>query len=182
MKLKHSLLLTASTLFIFLSANSHAGREGVNGYYGLGLAAVSMSDADLAPTGELVLGVEEDGWALEAIAFGSTEVATDDPTTDRSISGNEIGLAFRSIEKNEHYYKFKFSKTDLDIDNKDAVSTITTKTQGKSYTVGMGFRMDREARLEVEYTLHNNDLISDPIHFLTLKYLWGGAPYHGTAF
>jgi len=181
MKLKHSLLLTASTLFIFLSANSHAGREGVNAYYGLGLAAASLKNADPAPVGQIVLGVEEDGWALEAIGYSSTEVGTDDPATDISISGTDIGLAFRTIEKNERYYKFKFSKTELDLDEKQT-STTTTATTGKSYTIGMGFRTSRENRVEVDYTFHNSDDLSDSVHFLSLKYLWGGAPYHGTSF
>lgn len=186
MKLKHSLLLTASSLFIFLSANSHAGREGVNSYYGLGLGAASLKGVDPAATGEVILGIEEDGWALEGIAFAGTEAATDDPETDVSISGKEIGLAFRSIEKNDRYYKFKVSKTDLDIEDKETVAAVTTTTtaatQGKSYTIGMGFRMDRDARLEVDYTLHNNDTLPDAVHFLTVRYLWGGAPYHGTSF
>jgi len=183
MKLNHSLLLTVSTLFIFLSANSHAGREGVNAYYGLGLGAVSQTDVDAAATGEVILGIEEDGWALEGIAFTSTDAGTTNAAIDKSISGKEIGLAFRSIEKNERYYKFKVSKTDLDIDTIVTAGTTTTATtQGKSYTVGMGFRMDREARLEVDYTFHNNDDLADPVHFLTLRYIWGGAPYHGTAF
>lgn len=186
MKLKHSLLLTVSTLFIFLSANSHAGREGVNAYYGLGLGVSSLKTVDPAATGEIIIGIEEDGWALEGIAFSGTDAATDDPETDVSISGKEIGLAFRSIERNERYYKFKVSKTDLDIDNKETIAGVTTTTtaltEGKSYTVGMGFRMNREARLEVDYTYHNNDELADAVHFVTLRYLWGGAPYHGSSF
>ena len=185
MKLKHSLLLTASALFVLASANSHAGRTGVNMYYGLGLGAVSIKDTDAAANGEVILGIEEDGWALEGIAFASTEAGTTISTVDTSVSGKEIGLAYRTIEKNERHFKFKFSKTDLDIDTKvtvgTATATTTTATQGKSYTVGMGFRMDRESRLEVDYTYHNNDVVTDPVHFLTLRYLWGGSPYQGNA-
>jgi Outer membrane protein beta-barrel domain len=186
MKLKHSLLLSASTLFIFLSANSHAGREGVNAYYGLGFGAASMKNVDPAPTGQIVLGIEEDGWALEAIGYASTEVGTDNPETDISISGTDIGLAYRSIEKNDRYYKLKFSKTDLDLEDKETIASVTTTTttatSGKSYTIGMGFRTSRENRVEVDYTLHNSDDLSDNVHLLSLKYLWGGAPYHGTSF
>ena len=182
MKLKHSLLLTASTLLIFLSANSHAGREGVNAYYGLGLAATSITDVDPAPTGQIIIGVEEDGWALEAIGYASTEVATEVSSVDASISGTEIGLAFRTIEKNERYYKFKYSMTDLDIDSITTGSTTTNTTTGKSYTIGMGFRTSRVNRVEVDYTFHNSDDLSDAVHFISLKYLWGGAPYHGTSF
>jgi len=186
MKLKHSWLLTASTLVVFLSANSHAGREGVNAYYGLGAGAASIKNVDPAPTGQIVIGIEEDGWALEAIGFSSTEVGSDDPETDISISGTDIGLAYRTIEKNERYYKFKFSKIDLDLEAKETIASVTTTTTtattGNAYTIGMGFRTSRENRVEVDYTFHNNDDISDSVHFLTLKYLWGGAPYHGTSF
>jgi len=182
MKLKHSLLLTASTLLIFLSANSHAGREGVNTYYGIGLAATSITDVDPAPTGQIIIGVEEDGWALEAIGYASTEVATEVSSVDVSISGTDIGLAFRTIEKNERYYKFKYSMTDLDIDSITTGATTTNITNGKSYTVGMGFRTSRVNRMEVDYTFHNSDDLSDAVHFISLKYLWGGAPYHGTSF
>ena len=181
MKLKHSLLLTASTLFIFLSANSHAGREGVNAYYGLGLAAASLENTDPAPTGQIILGVEEDGWALEAIGYASTEVGTDDPATDISISGTDLGLAFRTIEKNERYYKFKYSKIELDLEEKET-TTNTFATSGNAFTIGMGFRTSRENRAEIDYTYHNSDDLADAVHFISLKYLWGGAPYHGTSF
>jgi len=182
MKLKHSLLLTASTLFVFLSANSHAGREGVNAYYGLGLAATSITDVDPAPTGQIIIGVEEDGWALEAIGYGSTEVGTDASSVDVSVSGTDIGLAFRTIEKNERYYKFKYSMTDLDIDTITTGGTTTNATTGNSYTFGMGFRTSRENRVELDYSYHKSDDLSDAVHFISLKYLWGGAPYHGTSF
>lgn len=185
MKLKHSLLITASTLLVLMSASSHAGRTGVNSFYGLGLGAAVLPDADAAPTGEVIIGIEEDGWALEGIAFASTEVGTDVSTVDTSISGKEIGLGYRSIEKNHRYYKFKVSKTDLDIETKTTSGTTTfsntTTTEGNSYTVGMGFRMDRDARLEVDYVYHNNDDLTDPVHFLMFRYLWGGAPYQGTS-
>ena len=186
MKLKHSLLITASTLLVLLSASSHAGRTGVNSYYGIGLGAAVLPDADAAPTGEIVLGITEDGWALEAIGFASTEVGTDISTVDTSVSGKDIGLSYRSVEKNNRYYKLKVSKTDLDIETKTtsgtATATSTTATEGNSYTIGMGFRMDRETRLEVDYVYHNNDDLTDPVHFLMFKYLWGGAPYQGTSF
>lgn len=188
MKLKQSLLILFSLFTVLLSANSHAGRQGVNGYYGLGLGVFTTKYVDPAATGAVILGVEEDGWALEAVALASVETGTDDPETDYSIRGVDIGLGYRTIEKNNRYYLMKFSKTDIDFKDKetDSVTSITTstttETSGNSYTIGMGFRMARDARMEINYTFHSNDDLSDPAHLLSVSYLWGGAPYHGNSF
>lgn len=182
MKLKYFLLLAASSLFIFSSANSQAGTEGSNAYYGLGIGVLSQTDIDPVATGGVVLGIEEDGWAFEGIAFRSPYTAMDTTTTDVAFSGHDIGLAFRTTEKNERYYKIKYSRASLDIDFKAAGGSITTgSTQGSSATVGIGFRMDKEARLEMDYTYHQNDDFSDPIHYLTLIYIWGGTPYSSSS-
>jgi len=192
MKLKHSLLLTASTLFIFLSANSHAGREGVNAYYGLGLGAAAPQsidilgyfDLDFDPTAnmEIILGIEEDGWALEAIASRSIDAGTNLSVLDYNLQTLDLGIGYRTIEKNNRYYKFKYSKTDVDIQLDASGTTATAETEGNSLSFGMGFRMDREERMEVDITYHDNDATKEPIYFVNLRYIWGGAPYHGTAF
>lgn len=184
MKFKQSLLLILSMSAMLLSANSYAGRQGINYYYGVGLGAAAPADSDVTATGNLMIGLEEDGWSLEIIGFGSIESGTDITTLDYSISGTDIGLAYRSIEKNGRYYKIKFSNTDLDIDFKNTVlnTTTTVETSGNSYTFGMAWRTSRENRVELDYTYHNNDDLSDPVHMVTLSYLWGGAPYLGKQF
>jgi len=181
MKLKQTLLFTASSLLLLASASSQAGRQGIDFYYGLGLGAAQPADVDVSATAEIILGIEEDGWAIEGIAYNGMEAGTDITNLDYSLSGTELGLAYRSIEKNNRYYKIKFSRADMDFETINTVTdaSTTAKTSGKSYTIGMGFRMDREARLEVDYTYHNNDDLSDPVHFVNLRYLWGGSPYQG---
>ena len=184
MKLKQSLLIILSTSMMLLSADSFAGRQGINFYYGVGVGAVAPADSDVTATGNIMVGIEEDGWSLETIGFGSTESGTDISTLDYSVSGVDVGLAYRSIEKNGGYYKFKYSNTNFDIDYKNTVlnSTTTVETSGNSYTFGMGFRTSRENRFELDYTYHNNDDLNDPVHMITLSYLWGGAPYLGKDF
>lgn len=184
MKLKQTLLFTASSLLILASASSQAGRQGIDFYYGLGLGAAQPADVDASATGEIILGIEEDGWAIEGIAYNGLDAATEATNTDYSLSGTELGLAYRTIEKSNRYYKIKFSRADIDYEtiNTATDTSTTAETSGKSYTVGIGFRMDREARLELDYTYHNNDDFSDPVHFVNLRYLWGGSPYQGRDF
>lgn len=184
MKLKQYLLITASTLMIVMSASSQAGRQGISYYYGLGLGAAAPANSDVTATGEILLGIEEDGWAFEGIAYSSMDAGTDTTNIDYNISGAELGLAYRTIEKNDRYYKIKFGRADLDLEtiNTTANTSVTTATSGKSYTLGIGFRMDREERLELDYTYHSNDDLSDPVHFINLRYLWGGSPYQGRTF
>lgn len=193
MKLKQSLLLILSVAMMLLSANSYAGRQGINFFYGLGLGAISPSDKDLfgpdiagdaAPTGSVVFGFIEDGWSLEGVLFSSLEAGTDLPILDYSLKGSDIGIAFRTIEKNGSYYKIKVSETDLDVTltNNQTNISATVPTTGRTYTVGMGWRTSRENRMELDYSFHSNDDFSDPVHLITLSYLWGGAPYLGKAF
>ncbi|HEY9200059.1 MAG TPA: outer membrane beta-barrel protein [Gammaproteobacteria bacterium] len=184
MKLKQTLLFTASSLLILASASSQAGRQGIDFYYGLGLGAAQPTDVDASATGEIILGIEEDGWAIEGIAYNGMDAATDVTNIDYSLSGTEIGLAYRTIEKNDRYYKIKYSRADMDFEtiNTTTDNSSTTESSGNSYTVGIGFRMDRDARLELDYSYHNIDALSDPVHFISLRYLWGGSPYQGRNF
>lgn len=184
MKLKQTLLFTASSLLILASASSQAGRQGIDFYYGLGLGAAQPADVDASVTGEIILGIEEDGWAIEGIAYNGMDAATDVTNIDYSLSGTELGLAYRTIEKSNRYYKIKYSRAEMDFEtiNTATDASITTSGSGNSYTVGIGFRMDREERLELDYTYHNNDDFSDPVHFVNLRYLWGGSPYQGRDF
>ncbi len=184
MKLKQTLLFTASSLLILASASSQAARQGIDFYYGLGIGAAAPADVDASATGEIILGIEEDGWAIEGIAYNGLEAGTGVTNIDYSLSGTELGLAYRTIEKNNRYYKIKYSRADMDFEtiNTTTNASTTTESSGNSYTVGIGFRMDRETRLEVDYSYHNIDALSDPVHFISLRYLWGGSPYQGRAF
>jgi len=180
MKLKQNSLLIITTFLVFMSANSQAGRQGISFYYGLGLGVVAPSESDIGGTGDIMFGIEEDGWALELVGYGSIEAGTDNPAVDYSVSGNQIGLAYRTIEENGSWYKFKVSGTDMDFDLSSA--TTDSATSGTSYTIGWGMRMNREARLEIDYSYYDSDDLTDPVHMATLRYFWGGSDYQGKAF
>lgn len=180
MKLKQQLLLVITTFLIFMSVNSQAGRQGINFYYGLGLGAVLPPFSDVTGTGDIMLGIEEDGWSLEGIAYASLEAGTDDPATDYSVSGSHIGLAYRTIEKNNSWFKIKVSATKMTFDYSN--DPVDDKSDGISYSVGWGIRMSREARMELEYSYYDSDQSKDAVHIATLRYFWGGAEYNGKAF
>ncbi len=163
-----------------MSVNSQAGRQGISFYYGLGLGVVAPANSDIGGTGSIMFGVEEDGWALELVGYGSVEAGTDDSTVDYSISGNHIGLAYRTIENNGSWYKFKISGTDMNFDLSNTSTDL--ETNGNSYTIGWGMRTNREARLEVDYTYYDSDDLTDPVHMATIHYFWGGSKYQGNAF
>jgi Outer membrane protein beta-barrel domain len=174
MKLKQSLLLIFTTIAILSSTSGYAAREGINFYYGLGLGALSLKDIDTTVTGDVMIGFEEDGWAFEAIAYGSLEAGSADPTVDYSASGNHLGIAYRTIERNGQWFKFKISSTDMNFDFNDTLSS-EYKTSGTSYALGWGIRMARDARLELEYSYYNTSDLDDPVHWLGFKYFWGGS-------
>lgn len=184
MKLKQSLLILVSISMVLLSSYSFAGRQGINLIYGIGLGAVSPPDSDVAAAGSVFFGFIEDGWSLEGTAIKSMEAGTDFPQLDYSIKATDIGIAYRTIESNNSYYKFKISETDVDITSIDTVSNsdLTTETSGRTYTLGMGWRVSRENRLEVDYSYHSSSDFTDPIHLINVTYLWGGAPYLGKSF
>ena len=164
-----------------MSANSQAGRQGISYFYGVGLGVVAPADVDISATGSVMFGVEEDGWALEAIAYSSLEAGTDISTTrDYSVNGNQVGLAYRTIEKNSNWYKIKISNTDMDFDFSD--NTPTFVTSGNTYTLGWGMRTSRDSRLEIDYDYYDSSDFSDPVHMISARYFWGGSAYQGKSF
>ncbi len=172
MKLKQSLTLISMALLTFMSASSHAGRQGVSFYYGLGLGITAPANSDIAATGKIMIGIEEDGWALEALAFNSVETGTDVPNLDYSVNGTELGLAYRTIERNKNWFKFKASSTKMTFDTSTNPNDIDTN--GTSFTFGWGQRMDLDARLEIDYTYYDTTDLSDSVHMITALYFWGG--------
>lgn len=182
MKLKYKLLMLMSIMMLTISTSSQAGRQGVNGYYGVGLSAVGFKDVDVTAAGNILFGIEEDGWGIEAVGFASVEGGTDIDGLDYSIRGLDVGLGYRSIEKNNRYYLLKYSKSEVDLKLLTSTSSDTIPLTGKTYSVGMGFRVSRENRIEVVYSLHSSDELDESVHFISLNYLWGGAPYSGKSF
>jgi len=180
MKFKQNSLLIITTFLVFMSANSQAGRQGINFYYGLGLGVFDIPFTDIGAMGDIMVGIEEDGWALEAIGYASAETGGDDPTVDTSISGTQIGLAYRTIEENGTWYKFKVSSTDMTFDDSD--TAVDEESSGNTYSIGWGIRMNREARLEIEYSYYDSSDLIDPVHLATVRYFWGGSDYQGKAY
>jgi len=172
MKLKQNLLLTITTLLLIMSANSHAGREGVSFYYGVALGAVAPEDYDVVPTGNFMLGFEEDGWALEGIVFGSTEAESNVANVDYSINGSDIGIAYRTIEENNNWFKFKVSRVKMTFD-----ATVETEESDTAFTLGWGMRPGLDSRFEIDYSYYSPE--DTTIHMLNFRYFWGGAKYEG---
>ncbi len=179
MKLKQSLVLATMTFALLLSANSQAGRQGINFYYGLGLGTALYTDSDITsdvmPTGELLFGIEEDGWALEGIGFGGLELNSD----PLSIDGYNLGIAYRTIERRNSWFKFKVSKTNIDV-NEDNGSRI--EASGYSYAVGWGMRINRGTRLEFDYSFFTASRLNGSVHMIIGKFFWGGSKYQGKSF
>ncbi len=180
MKFKQNLLLATAAIALLVSANSHAGRQGINFYYGAGTGIGFLKTIDPLPTGEIMFGVEEDGWALEAIGFSSIEMGTDDSAVNASINGSHLGIAYRTIERHRMWFKIKVSNTRLKIDYTDI--SDSGSSSGTGYAIGIGMRMSREARLEIDYNFYDNSDILDPLHMISAHYFWGGSEYQGKAF
>ena len=93
MNLMHKIQIAIFSILMMGASSLYAGNQGVSGYFGLGLGASLIKDTlpsvDPAPTGGIVAGIEEDGWAVEYGAFKSTETGTDDPRLDYKISGSQ---------------------------------------------------------------------------------------------
>ena len=168
--------------FVFMLATAvsvQAGNQGIHYYYGAGLAVMSSDEQsielDATAGGELILGIEEDGWALEYSGFRTMDAGTSiSSTTDYSASMTHVSLGYRTIEQDGIYYKIKAGSMSADFDFSDA--TVTAETEGNFIGVGMGMRMSKDSRVELEYSLYSSDDI-DTTHLITLHYLFGGAPY-----
>ena len=180
MKLKQRLLFVITLLLMTLSANSQAGRQGISFYYGLGLGVVAPSDVDVGAAGDIIIGFEEDGWAIEGSAFSSASAGTNDSTVDYTVNGTQFGLAYRTIETNNRWFKYKISNTNMDFDFSD--NTATATSSGIGYTLGIGLRMSRERRAELDYTYYDSSDLADVVHILTLRVFWGGSEYQGREF
>ena len=169
------------TLLISASTMSFAGRQGVDFFFGVGLngtyidQAAPLTEYDVAAGGEFVAGFEEDGWALEYIAYQTIETETSITNFDYKLKGKATSLAYRTAEGGGIYYKFRYGEIDTDV----LWSTnTTTSVNGKSYGLGMGFRLEKEKRIELEYTFVSADSSSGfpDAHMLSLRYLFGGNP------
>ncbi|MFW2374407.1 MAG: hypothetical protein ACN4GM_14875 [Gammaproteobacteria bacterium] len=158
------------------TSSLYAGNQGVSGYFGFGLGGSSTDDSglDVAATGSIVAGIEEDGWAVEYGAFISAETGSDDPAVDYTLSGSQLSLSYRTVESGGHYYKVRYGTSDVDVEYKnDVLSPI--ESSGNIWGLAIGFRMGRAERLEIEYGIYLPDEATfNNTHMLMFSYLWGG--------
>ena len=181
MKLKQTSQFALFMLLISASAVSFAGREGVSFFYGVGVSAAyidqsaPLNEYDAAAGGEFVIGFEEDGWAIEYSGFKTIETGTSTTNLDYQLTGNSTSLSYRTIESGGNYYKFKYGNADVDVDLSNNSSATVS---GNVYGLAMGFRLEQEKRMEIEYSLFSADSASSfaDTHMLTLRYLFGGTP------
>lgn len=171
----------SSALMLTMAVGAQAGNQGIHFYYGVGAAAViSDEDAtvefDAAVGGEFIVGIEEDGWGFEYSGIRTAESGTNVSATDYTATITQASLAYRTIEKGKTYYKIKAGSMTMDFDFTDA--TATAATDGTFVGLGMGMRVKKDQRIELEYTLYSSGDI-DTTHMVTLRYLFGGAPYEG---
>jgi len=171
---------TSFLSFVFMlvmSTGAQAGRQGINFFYGLGITGLSSSEKtpefDAAGGGEVIVGFEEDGWAVEYSGFKTLSSGTNTANVDYAASITQLSLAYRTIEKGKMYYKIKAGQMTADFNFTGA--TATAVTDGNFVALGIGMRTGREARVELEYSLYSSDTI-DNTHMFTLRYLFGGAP------
>ena len=168
-------------LMLAMTGSAQAANQGINFFYGLGLTAMSSDEKavleyDAAAGGEVIFGMEEDGWAFEYSGFRTAEAGTNNAAIDYSTKMTQFSLAYRTLEKGKMYYKIKVGNMTADYDYSD--TTALLETEGSFVGVGLGLRTSRDARLELEYSIYSSDDI-DTAHMVTLRYLFGGAPYEG---
>ncbi len=195
MKIQYRLLF--AMLLVMASVQSHAGRQGIHFLYGAGMTVVvpqvksNIVGHDPAVAGGIVVGIEEDGWAAEVNLARSLDTGTDSSDgVDYNIAMSTVSLSYRTVERNNRYYKYKYGKVDQDYDFVSTTSTplvgdTTIATSGDLYSFAVGFRMQHTSRLEVEYSYYarKKENSSTPYlsgaHMISLRYIFGGAPYEG---
>ena len=167
-------------LMLTMTAGAQAANQGISFFYGVGLTAMSsdekVPELDAAGGGEIIVGIEEDGWAFEISGFKTAEAGTNNAALDYTATMSQISLAYRTIEKGNKYYKIKAGNMTADFDFTGTAGEA--ETDGSFVGLGMGIRTKKDARIELEYSLYSSDDI-DNTHMITLRYLFGGAPYEG---
>jgi hypothetical protein len=189
MNLKNKFQLVVMAALLGFAGAVSAGKQGLSFYGGLGLAAVVPSEVDgfeYDPTaaGSAFLGVEEDGWSFEYTGLSTMEAGTNVAGLEYSVSGRVLSLGYRTLEKSSGlYFLFSLGRSDFDVTYASNVSEDIYTADGNVYTVGMGMRLDRTERIELNYSFlaldetDGTNSSSIDVHMVSLRYLWGGSPY-----
>jgi hypothetical protein len=196
MTLKNKFQLVAMATLLSFAGTALAGKQGINFYGGLGLSAVSPNSVDgfeydTAAGGNAFLGVEEDGWFLEYLGLATTKTGTKDPNalitdpeTEYAVRGGVGLLGYRTLEtKGGLYFLLSAGIASLDTTvYQTGQPNETGSFSGNVVSIGMGMRLDKTERIELDYSFMRltEDEVPDvdfDAHMLTLRYIWGGNPY-----
>lgn len=181
--------LIALTALVMLPG-AYAGNQGVFLYYGAGAGGLVVDEKpgsiSYDPAGflSLFLGIEEDGWALEYRGFATADTATEFSNVDYSVSGNILSLGYRTIEKNGLYYKVQYGRVEGDTKQMTTIlgvkSTETFDSKAKAITLGIGMRLRKGNRIELDYSYvdptEGLSTVVSKAHMVSLRYLFDGAP------
>jgi len=178
MNFKNKIKLSVFTL-LMLSTSVATAAKGVDFLYGVGIAAfatqddTNLTETDATAAGEILLGFEEAGFAFEFALAKSMNSGTSVADRDYQATVQNTSLVYRTIERNESYYKFKFGKMEADWDFSDSAGTANT--DGNVFGVGMGIRSSKDTRIELEYMLYSSKDV-DNTHMVVLRYVFDGTP------
>ena len=187
MNLKNNILLVVMACLLSFSGLAMAGKQGISFYGGLGLLAVqpnkvNTTEYDPGVGGGVFIGIEEDGWALEYHGFATLDAATNSPSLEYAIEGAAASLGYRTLEtRSGIYFLLSVGKVDVDVTSSTTGLPDTKGTYtGNIGTIGLGMRMDKTERMELDYSLirlSNSAAGSFNTHMLSLRYIWGGNVY-----
>ena len=190
MTLKNIFQLVAMAALLSVAGTALAGKQGISFYGGLGLSAVVPSEVDgfeydPAAAGSVFLAIEEDGWALEYTGLATLKTGTNDPDTEYSLSGGVGSLGYRTLESRSGlYFLMSIGKGSFDVTYAETgFADVVTTADGNVVTLGMGMRLDKTERFELNYSylkLTETDGMetgSLNTHMVTLRFIWGGNPY-----
>jgi len=188
MSFKNRIQILLATTALLTFSHAWGGNEGVFLYYGAGLGAMAIDEKsgfigyDPAGIGSILVGIEEDGWALEYTGFQTTEAGTDLSAFDYKVSGSVVSLGYRTLEKGNMYYLFSYGKGKADFDLIDTATDAkaTGTMDGKVITLGIGLRLQSKDRMEMNYSLYDpssaDTSFISKVHMLNFRYLFDGAP------
>lgn len=183
MNLKSKFRIIIGALFA-VSSLANAENEGMSLFYGVGAGIVKINDSALNEglIANFTLGIEEKGWAVEFSALGSTQMAnTVDSTAYTTLSGSSTTLSYKTVEKKGKYYKLKYGSMDMEFTDKFPTGSTTLTTEGITYGAAVGWRVNRDERIELGFDVYDTDDISSKVHMINLNVLFGGDSGRGVS-
>jgi hypothetical protein len=188
MNLKNKIRLVVMASLFGFAGLAFAGKQGISFYGGLGLSALQPNkdagvEYDPAFGGNAFLGIEEDGWSLEYLGLITVDTGTNFSNTEYAVSGGVASLGYRTLETRAGlYFLLSVGAANFDVTTSTPASEVVSKLSGNTVTIGMGMRLDKTERMELDYSLARLESdsaagSSSNTHMFTLRYLWGGNPY-----